>query len=246
MFTYYVQLGLRSLKRNPALTALMVMTIAFGVAASMTTFSVFRAVSGDPIPWKSSKLFIPQIDMWGPKGRTDTEPPDALDYTDAVALMQAHRGVLQSALYEISPSVVPPESGRHPINVGGHAVYSEFFPLVDAPFRYGSGWSAKDDENRAQVAVISDKLNQKVFGDVNSVGKTLEIEGRPYQIVGVLADWNPQPRFYDVVDTGGFSDQDDEVFLPFQTAIAASIPNNGNTNCDEVPAESGFVGLQHS
>jgi putative ABC transport system permease protein len=248
MFSYYLNLALRSLKRNPILTALMVMTIAFGVSASMTTFSVFRAVSGDPIPWKSSRLFIPQIDMWGPEGRgkNSTEPPNAMDYTDAVALMQAHRGVLQSALYEISPSVVPSQSGRHPINVGGHAVYSEFFPMVDAPFRYGSGWNATDDERRAQVAVISNKLNQKVFGDINSVGRTLEIEGHPYQIVGVLADWNPQPRFYDVVNTGGFSTENDDVFLPFTTAIAAAIPNDGNTNCDKVPEEPGFVGLQHS
>lgn len=125
MFAYYLELALRSLKRSPGLTALMVMTIGFGVAASMTTYSVFRAVSGDPIPWKSSKLFVPQIDMWGPKGRSskgDTEPPNALDYTDAVALMRAHRGVRQSAMYQISPSVVPAQAGRHPINVGGHAV----------------------------------------------------------------------------------------------------------------------------
>ena len=249
MFSYYLELALRSLRRSPGLTALMVMTIAFGVAASMTTYSVFRAVSGDPIPWKSSKLFVPQIDMWGPKGRSgkgDTEPPNAMDYTDAVALMRAHRGVRQSAMYQISPSVVPAQAGRHPINVGGHAVFGEFFPMLDTPFLYGSGWSAQDDERRAQVVVINSKLNQKVFGGADSVGKTLDIEGRPYRVVGVLDHWNPQPRFYDVVNTGGFSEQADDVFLPFNTAIDAGISNDGNTNCDEVPAESGFVGLQHS
>ena len=66
MFKYYLQLGFRSLRRNPVLTALMVMTIGFGVASSMTTYTVFRAMSGDPIPWKSGKLFFPQIDAWGP------------------------------------------------------------------------------------------------------------------------------------------------------------------------------------
>lgn len=249
MLAYYLHLGFRSLRRNPLLTALMVMTIAFGVSASMTTYSVFRAVSGDPIPWKSSKLFVPQIDNWGPKGqrnKNDTEPPDALDYIDATALMKAHRGKLQSALYEISPSVVPAERGRHPIHVGGHAVFGEFFPMVDAPFQFGSGWSAQDDARRAQVAVISGKLNDKAFGGGNNVGKTLEIEGRPYRVVGILEPWNPQPRFYDVVNTGGFSNQIDDVFLPFNTAIDTGISNDGNTNCNEMPAESGFVGLQHS
>jgi putative ABC transport system permease protein len=247
MFAYYLELALRSLKRSPGLTALMVLAIGFGVAASMTSWSVFRAVSGDPIPWKSSKLFVPQIDNWGPNGRSsDGEPPNAMDYTDAMALMREHRAKLQSAMYQISPSIVPADAGKHPMNVSGHAVYGEFFPMLDVPFKYGSGWSASDDTNRAQVAVISSKLDQKLFGGANSVGRTVNIEGKDYRVVGVLDDWNPQPRYYDVVNSGGFSTDGDDVFVPFQTAIQAGTPNDGNTNCNEVPKESGFVGLQHS
>ena len=247
MFSYYLELALRSLRRSPGLTALMVLAIGFGVAASMTTWSVFRAVSGDPIPWKSSQLFVPQIDNWGPNGRSDDgEPPNAMGYTDAMALMRDHRAKRQSAMYQISPSVVPAEAGKHPFNVSGHAVYGEFFPMLDVPFKYGSGWSASDDTNRATVAVISGKLNQKLFGGASSVGKTVNIEGKDYRVVGVLDDWNPQPRFYDVVNTGGFSTTGDDVFLPFLTAIQAAMPNDGNTNCNAVPEESGFVGLQHS
>src|SRR5690242_926657 len=112
MFGYYLDLALRSLKRHKALTALMIITIGFGVAASMTTWSVFRAVSGDPIPWKSSKLFVPQIDNWGPAGHgpkdTSNEPPDAMDYTDAVALMRDHRAKYQSAMYQIGSAVKRP------------------------------------------------------------------------------------------------------------------------------------------
>jgi putative ABC transport system permease protein len=227
----------------------MVLAIGFGVAASMTTWSVFRAVSGDPIPWKSSKLFVPQIDAWGPKGRGksgDNEPADAMNYADAMALMRDHRAKRQSAMYQISPSVVPAQAGKHPLNVGGHAVYSEFFPMLDVPFLYGGGWNAEDDAQRAAVAVISSKLNEKLFGATNSVGKTVSIEGKDYRVVGVLDNWNPQPRFYDVVNTGGFSEQVEDVFLPFERAIAMGIPNDGNTNCNETPKESGFVGLQHS
>ncbi|MDQ6646462.1 MAG: hypothetical protein M3Y93_04395 [Pseudomonadota bacterium] len=66
MFRYYLDLALRSLRRSPALTALMMLAIDFGVAASMTTYAVFRGVAGDPLPWKSSQFFVPQIDTWGP------------------------------------------------------------------------------------------------------------------------------------------------------------------------------------
>jgi len=247
MLTYYIELAVRSLKRSPGLTLLMVLTIGFGVAASMTTYSVFRAVSGDPIPWKSSQLFVPQIDMWGPTGRgADGEPPDAMDYTDAMKLMRDHRAKRQSAMYQISPSIVPADASKHPVNTSGHAVSSEFFPMLDVPFLYGNGWSADDDAQRSAVVVISSKLNQKLFGGANSVGKTIDIEGKDYRIVGVLDNWNPQPRFYDVVNSGGFSTGLDDVFLPFDRAISLGMANNGNTNCNAIPKESGFVGLQHS
>jgi putative ABC transport system permease protein len=104
----------------------------------------------------------------------------------------------------------------HPINVGGHAVYSEFFPMFDVPFQYGGGWSASDDTQSAAVVVISSKLNQKLFGGTNSVGKTLDIEGKDYRIAGVLDNWAPKPIFYDVVNTGGFTTDFEDLFLPFR------------------------------
>jgi len=250
MLGYYIDLAIRSLKRSRGLTALMILIIGFGVAASMTSYSVFRAVSGDPIPWKSSKLFVPQIDIWGPKGHSDAtsnnEPPDAFDYIDAVALMRDHRGRYQSAMYRVSPSIVPADAHMHPINVGGHAVYSEFFPMLDVPFKFGTGWGADGDARRASVAVISGKLNQKLFGGANSVGKTIDIDGKDYRVVGVLGDWNPKPVFYDVVNTGGFTSGQEDIFLPFTRAIDVGMPNDGNTNCSEIPKGSGFVGLQQS
>lgn len=250
MLGYYIDLALRSLKRSPGLTTLMILIVGFGVAASMTSYSVFRAVSGDPIPWKSSRLFVPQIDIWGPKGQSagtsNNEPPEAMDYTDAIALMREHRAKYQSAMYRVSPSIVPPDASKHPINIGGHAVYSEFFPMLDVPFKFGSGWGTDSDAQRAAVVVISDKLNQKLFGGGNSVGKTIDIDGKDYRVVGVLGDWNPKPVFYDVVNTGGFTTGQEDVFLPFTRAIDVGMPNDGNTNCSEIPKGSGFVGLQQS
>ncbi|MBE1158849.1 ABC transporter permease [Dyella acidiphila] len=250
MLGYYVDLAVRSLKRSPGLTALMILAIAFGVAASMTSYSVFRAVSGDPIPWKSAHLYVPQIDMWGQKGHRDgssnNDPPDAMDYLDAIALMRDHRAKYQSAMYAISPSIVPPDASKHPINVGGHAVYSEFFPMTDAPFKYGSGWSSAEDTQRAAVVVLNGEINQKLFGGGNSVGKTVNIDGKDYRVVGVLDNWSPKPVFFDVVNTGGFTTGHEDVFIPFLRAIDIGMPNNGNTNCSEIPKSSGFVGLQQS
>ena len=247
MFSYYASLAIRSFRRSPGLTALMVLVIGFGVAATMITFSVFRAVSGDPIPWKSSRLFVPQVDTWGPAAHGNAgEPPVALDYGTASALLRDRRGTLQAAMYKFSPAVQAPQTGSHPVNVDGHAVSADFFPMLDLPFHYGGGWSHLDDEARANVAVISEHLNQRLFEGRNSVGQTLAIEGRSYRIVGVLKHWNPQPRFFDVVNTGGFSATGEDLLLPFDTAIAAGIATTGNTACRKNPDEAGMAGLVRS
>ena len=54
MFVYYLRLALISMKRNPVLTGLMVLAIAVGIGASMTTFTVLYLLSGDPLPGRSA------------------------------------------------------------------------------------------------------------------------------------------------------------------------------------------------
>src|SRR5580704_16165226 len=97
MLGYYLKLAIRSFRRNVALTVLMVTVVGFGIGASMTVFTTLRAMAVDPIPDKSSQLFVPQIDAWGPPTRPDggagprEQLFDQLTYRDAVGLMQAHK-----------------------------------------------------------------------------------------------------------------------------------------------------------
>lgn len=219
VFAYYLELAVRSLRRSPGLTALMVLAIGFGVAASMTMYSVFRGVSADPIPWKSSKLFVPQIDAWGPDHRENGEPPSKLTYIDAMALMQLHRAVRQSAIVGMSRLIVPPRDRQNDglINASGYAVYSDFFPMLDVPFLYGGGWSTGDDERENPVIVIGEHLNQVMFGGGNSVGKTIKIADRSYRVGGVLGHWNPQPEFFDLLQYRLYGP---DFFLPFESVIS--------------------------
>lgn len=230
MFGYYLELGLRSLRRNPALTALMVMAIGFGVAASMVTYSVFRAVSGNPIPDKSAQLFTPQIDGWGPQQNLKGDPAEALNYVDAMALMRAHQAKRQTLLYQVQMSVMPGGDRDLPLAANGYAVYSDFFPMFDVPFQYGGGWSAQDDQARSADVVISGELNQKVFGGVDSVGRTVNLSGHDYRVVGVIRHWNPTPRFFDLFNTGGFKDASD-FYMPFTRALDLKMRTDGSNSC---------------
>jgi len=62
MFQYYFLLGFSNLRRNPALTALMVLTLAIGVAASVSTLTILDVVSENPMPDNSAHVFEPMVD----------------------------------------------------------------------------------------------------------------------------------------------------------------------------------------
>jgi putative ABC transport system permease protein len=116
--------------------------------------------------------------------------------------------------------------------------------MFNVPFRFGGPWSAADDENRADVVVITRELNDKVFGGSNSVGKTLNLDNHDYRVVGVLDRWEPIPKFYDLNnDKYGKSE---DMFMPFTRAIQGEMSSWGNNNCAGDIGDSGWQGRLHS
>jgi putative ABC transport system permease protein len=249
MFGYYFQLALRSLRRNVVLTLLMIAAIGVGIGASMTTLTVFRAMAGDPIPEKSTQLFAVQIDNWGPQNRRvvggDSERlQQQITYTDAIGFMNAHAAHRQTALYATGGALMPPNPQLLPFQVHIRAAYTDFFRMFDVPFRFGGPWSPADDENRADVVVITRELNDKLFGGSNSVGKTLNLDNHDYRIAGVLDRWEPIPKFYDLNnDKYGKSE---DLFMPFTRAVQGEMSSWGNNNCAGDIGEPGWQGRLHS
>lgn len=222
MFVYYLGLALRSLKRNKVLTTLMVMSLALGIGASITTLTVFHLLSGDPLPQKSAQLFYVQLDPY-PKDQPFSRSgkmPWLTTYIDAMNLVHAHKAQRQAAMAMTQVKVMPMGQREKPFFSDGVMATADFFPMFDAPFQYGAGWSAADDDSRAQVAVIAGFLNDKLFGGANSVGRSIRIEGHDFRIVGVLRRWEPEPRFYGLRLGGHDYGQGDAVFMPLQSARA--------------------------
>jgi putative ABC transport system permease protein len=222
MITYYLDLALRSLKRNKELTALMVLSLALGIGASITTLTVFRLLSGDPLPGKSAQLFYPQLDPYPkdqPFSRSD-KMPWLMTYVDAMNLVHARKAKRQAAMAMTQIKLTPPQ-GRKPFFSDGVMATADFLPMFNAPFQYGAGWTSTDDESRAQVVVIAGFLNDKLFGGANSVGRSIRINEHDFRIVGVLKPWAPQPRFY-AMHLGGrdYGGNGDAVFMPLQAARA--------------------------
>ena len=244
MFSYYLQLGLRSLRRNPILTALMVFGIALGIAASMTTLTVMHLMGSDPIPWKSDKLHIANLDNWSPNNayNDDGSPPDQVTYRDAVALMQAGKADKQAAMYKLALPVQPANPELKPFQALGRVTYADFFAMFEPPFAYGGSWNRDQDAQHARVVVLGKDVNEKLFGGQNSVGKSVRLDGQDYTIVGVLAEWKLRTRYYDLTN-GAFADPD-EFFIPFTTGIDLKQRSTGNNSCWKSPGDGWDAYLQ--
>lgn len=245
MLGYYFSLGLAGLKRNVGLTALMIAAIAVGIGASMTVLVVYRCMAGDPIPGKAHQLYAVQIDAWGPDRQTAIYSgrdrlPDQLTYTDAMALMRARAAKHQAAMHATDMMVIPANPQLSPFKASARATYSDFFTMFDVPFAHGGPWSTAEDEAHAKVVVISNTLNEALFNGKNSVGQYIRFADGVYRVVGVLRDWRPVPRFYDVTDDP-FSDTE-QVFVPFSTAVDDKLPEDENTNCNkDLPAGAALL-----
>src|SRR3569623_1323560 len=115
MFGYYLDLALRSLRRNKALTALMVLAIALGIGACMTTLTVLHVLSGDPLPGRSAQLYYPQLD---PQDMDDyqpgQDPPAQVTWTDGMNLLHAKRADRQALMTGGAVPLQPAQSSIEP------------------------------------------------------------------------------------------------------------------------------------
>lgn len=247
MLGYYLALGVRHLRRNPALTGLMVVTLAVGIAASMATYTVLRTMSGDPMPHKSDRLFVPLLDIRPNDGSDpEPEPPGLLSYNDVVALRDARKAARQSALIRIGPVIDAGRGDVPPFFGEGLAIDADFFAMLEVRFVRGGPWTLDDDRRAARVVVLTQKIADRVFGSTDPVGKTVRIAGNDHVVTGVIADdWEPLPRFYRLVGGPGAFGGEDELLLPFSTAIAAQMDPQGMINCYADP-EAGYEGLKKS
>lgn len=240
MLGYYLNLALRSLRRNAILTTLVIVAIGIGIGASMTMLTIFLNVSGDPIPDRSAQLFVPQIDNWGPAANQGSATssdrlPNQLSYIDAQALMRVHAARRQTAMYMTVLAITPSNPRQVPFRVPARATYADFFTMFEVPFQYGAPWGAADDTGRGPDVVITQALNDRLFGGADSVGNSLTLGTDTYRVVGVIRPWDPIPRFYDLA--GSQNGGEAQIYLPFTTAVGRHLATDGNADCG--PSQSG-------
>ena len=248
MLVYNLRLSFKSLKRNPVLTLLLITGVALGISVSTTFMTTHHVLGKDPLPHKSDRLFYVRMDSWDPgrpyPGEDSTQPPSQLTYRDTVEVLRSDIPLRQAAMYEQLFLVRPEEGGppayREPVRV----TTGDFFTMFEVPFQFGSGWDRDAEARLEPVAVIDRATNDKLFGGENSVGRTIQLGDREFQIVGVIADWYLPVKFYDL--TRSSIDVAEAIYIPFDLTRSMEIRGTGNHDGWGESGQPGYEGFLSS
>ena len=248
MFAYYLRLALASFRRNPGLTALMVFAIALGISVCMITLTSYRAAAHNPAGEHGKILFSASIDNWDPERGWDdadkTLAPTQLTYRDALALYASSIPDRKVMMYKGGGILSRGDKGMDPEYVSTRMTTADFFPMFDVPFLYGGPWDAKADTGPDPVMILSKETNQKAFGGENSVGKTVRWHDREFRVIGVLEEWTPAPKYFDV-SNGSFNDNEG-AYVPVAWGPILEMGSHGNTNCWKTEVIESFQAFMNS
>ncbi|HKE43280.1 MAG TPA: ABC transporter permease [Steroidobacteraceae bacterium] len=235
MFGYHLRLGLKSLRRNPVLTVLMIGAIALGIAVCLTTLNVYSMVSGNPLASRNDVVYAVQMDGWDvtePWNKDHpTYAPWELTFRDAQAVYESNipdrKVIMRKGAFVLGSS--DEKSEAKPYIVEARLTTPDFFSMFAVPFKFGAGWDAEAERSAEPVIVLGDKANEKMFGGADSVGKTVKLDDKEYKVLGVLDHWSPVPKFYDL--NNGSLDEPEDVFIPYSRGELLEVVSAGNVNC---------------
>ena len=177
--------GIRQLIRTPAFTAVAILTLAVGIGATTAIFSVVNGVLLRPMPYSEPERLVRVHELVPQFGRFSVAPATFLDW------QRQSSSFAGLAAYTTGSATIPASDGAE--RVPSLLVSADLFDVLGVQPALGRTFTKEEDApGRAGVAVISHGMWQRRFGGAGDIlGRTVAVNGRPTQIVGVMP-----PDFY--------------------------------------------------
>ena len=207
--------ALRTFAKNPGFALAAILSLAIGIGANTSIFSVANALLLHPLPYQdANRLTI----LWNRSpGLNITE--DWFSTAQYFDIKNGHSGFEQVAIaiggnYNLT-------GAGDPERVGTIRVSSNLLPMLGARAAAGRLFVPDEDlPGRPATALLSYGMWARHYGsDPHILGKSITVNGLPYQVVGVLPQSFSLPR--EVLPTLGGAEQG-EIFLPLPLAPAAA------------------------
>ena len=201
-----VRYGLRGLRRNPALTLVVIAMLGLGIGASTAIFSVMNATLLRPLPYANAHELVT---LWHSYpllggGKFSVSVPGYLDY---IELNRTFAAIAATRNRSVNLS-----GGGDPVRLIGLGVTANFFETIGVSPQVGRTFVAQEDQPNADtVAVLSHGLWERQFAaDPAVVGQRVLLDGRAHDVIGVLPTSFVFPGEIDIYLPAAFTPQERE------------------------------------
>ncbi len=201
-----IRVALRSLAKSPAFAAVVVLTLALGIGAITSVFSVVNGALLSALPFDEPERIVLLRGSWR-EGADAT--PSQTSYSDFLDYRERGNALANLAAFSEEPRYFVLSLGAVSEQIQGEFVSAEYFDILGVRAAEGRFFVPEEDQlpDGSRVAVLSYDTWKTTFGgDLSILGKTILLSENGYQVVGIA------PRGFK-----GISDQAD-LFLPVTTA----------------------------
>jgi putative ABC transport system permease protein len=174
--------SLRSLLKRPGFTAIVLIALGLGIGANTAIFSLVNAVILQPLPYRDPDRLI---SVYGTRNRStqgSVGPTDFLDYRSQNKTFEQ---------FAASSSMMLPMNltgSGEPERLSASAITGNYFDTFGVRPALGRGFSLENEKiGQDHVTVLSHAFWQTRFGgDPNIVNKTINLDGKAYEVLGVM------------------------------------------------------------
>jgi MacB-like periplasmic core domain len=174
--------GIRMLRKSPGFTTVAVLTLALGIGANAAIFSVVNAVLLRPLPYKHADRIVWAAERFAfLRGSATVMSPDFIPWCDRNRTFETIDAFVGSAGANLTGSSEPQRVSVIRVTPGFFTMLG-VEPLIGRFFLPDEG-----KEARSHVALLSETVWRERFGgDKRILGKTVDLDGTPYAVVGVM------------------------------------------------------------
>src|SRR5215471_7138207 len=179
-----IRYALRTMRRTAGFCAVAVLILGLGIGANTAIFSVVNTVLFRPLPFRSPErlVWIANTGTSGLSGATSrvSNYHDLRDANQSFEEMTAYFAFSDYGSYNLSGS-------GEPERLQGYGVAKNFFPMLGVQLHAGRNFDAEESKwNGRKAVILTHALWQRRFaGDPGVVGRSLTLNGDPYQVIGV-------------------------------------------------------------
>src|SRR5215469_11665151 len=173
---------LRSLRHRPGFSALVILALGLGIGASTAIFSVVNAVLLKPLPYRDPSRLALVWSKWSNFDKTWVSFAEYLDYQRQTQLFQ------DVALWNDNGEVTLTGPEGHAESVTSAQATANLLDVLGDTPRVGQMYAPAEDipNGPAVVMVGYDLWLRRWSGDPTLVGKTIQVDGQPYRVSGIL------------------------------------------------------------